>query len=60
MEGVLGALRKAQEALRSLRVNPDAIPKLAREAVHVLNSFSGYARRATSELGHHGLKSAVD
>jgi len=60
MEGVLSALDKAQEALRSLRVHPDAIPKLAREAVHVLNSFSGYARRATAELGHHGLKSAAD
>ena len=58
MYGVLRALHNAQEALRNLHVKPDVIPRLSPEAVHVLNTFSGYARRAESALARYGLKTA--
>jgi hypothetical protein len=58
MHGVLRALHDAQQALRSMHVKPDAIPKLSPEAVHILDFFSGYARRAASELSRYGLETA--
>ena len=58
MHGVLRALHNAQEALRNLHVQPDAIPKLSPEAVHILDFFSGYARRAESALARYGLQRA--
>jgi len=60
MHGVLWALQNAQEALRNLHVKPDAIPKLSSEAVHILDFFSGYARRAQSELARYGLDAATE
>ena len=45
MKGVFGTLQKALETLRRLRANPDEMPRLAPEAVHILSTFSGYARR---------------
>jgi hypothetical protein len=58
MHGVLWALHNAQEALRNPHVKPDAIPKLPTEAVRILEFFSGYARRAASELARYGLETA--
>ena len=58
MKGVFGMLQKALEVLRRLRANPDEMPRLAPEAVHILNTFSGYARRAESALARYGLKTA--
>ena len=60
MHGVLWALHNAQEALRNLHVKPDAIPKLSTEAVRILEFFSGYARRAQSELTRNGLEVAAE
>jgi hypothetical protein len=56
MKGFFGTLQKALEVLRRLRAKPDEMPRLAPEAVHILDTFSLYARRAQSELAHYGLK----
>jgi len=58
MKGVLGTLQKALEMLRHLRANPNEMPRLAPEAVHILSIFSGYARRAESALTRYRLKTA--
>jgi hypothetical protein len=58
MHRVKWALHNAQEMLRKLNVKPDAIPKLLPEAARILDLFSGYARRAESELARHDLKTA--
>jgi hypothetical protein len=60
MDRVLWLLHTATEMLRQLGAKPEAIPRLAPEAVTILRAFSGYARRANSELAQHGLKSAVE
>ena len=58
MHEVLRLLQNATEALRHSRVKPEAIPRLDPEAVNILRFFSGYARRAESELAHYGVKTA--
>jgi len=58
MKGVFWTLQKALEMLRRLRAKPDEMPRLAPEAVHILNNFSGYARRAESALARYGLQRA--
>jgi hypothetical protein len=58
MKGLLWTLHNAQEMLRRLRAKPDEIPRLPPGAVQILNIFSGYARRAASELAHFGLTTA--
>jgi hypothetical protein len=60
MRGLLWALHNAQESLRNLHVKPDAIPKLSSEAAHIFDFFSGYARRAQSELARYGLDAATE
>src|SRR5262249_55229378 len=39
MKGVFGTLQKALEMLRHSRANPAEMPSLAREAVHILDTF---------------------
>ena len=48
----------AIEALRHARVKPETIPRLPPEAVNILRTFYGYARRAASELARYGLEAA--
>ena len=58
MHEVLRLLQNATEALRHSHVKPEAIPRLRPEAVNILRAFSGYARRAESDLAHFGLQAA--
>jgi hypothetical protein len=58
MNGVFGTLQKALEMLRQLRAPPGEMPHLAPEVVRILNTFSGYARRAETELARYDLKRA--
>ena len=51
-------LQKTLEMLRLLRANPNEMARLAPEAVHIFNTFSGYARRAESALARYDLKRA--
>jgi hypothetical protein len=58
MDEVFRLLQNAIEALRHARVKPETIPRLPPEAVNILRAFSGYARRAASELARYGLEAA--
>ena len=57
MNAVLYALQQTQEALAN-HIRRDEIPKLPEGVASILRAFSAYARRAESELAHHGLKAA--